>query len=45
MISFPKGITSWFMISSTEWNNAWWNLKNCSLVMPLNYTYNIINFN
>jgi len=43
IINFPKGVTSWFMTACIEWNKAWWNLKKCNLVMPLNYTYNIIN--
>ena len=40
MINFPKGITSSFMMSRTEWNNACWNLENCDPVLPLNFVYN-----
>ena len=40
---FPKGLTSYFMMSHTEWNNDPWNLNKCIHVMPVNYIYNTIN--
>jgi len=45
MINFPKEVTSCFMMSRTEWNNAWWNLKKCKPVNPLNYIYTYIYYN